>query len=424
MSATTPESAGHSCPWPKFRSRHREQSHLEAHATDVTEPPTTLQHSLVPQGEPTLAQTQSDLAQLIDHLRAIGRFGYDTEFIGEQSYYPELCLIQVSTPEQIALIDPLADMDLGPFWQLIADKEIETVVHAGLPDLEPVARHLHLPPLNIFDTQIAAAFAGLPYPMAMGKLVAEVTGAAPPNPSRSLKFSRWNQRPLSSAQLRYAADDVRYLPLLRHLLHERLHGTGHVEWVHQECKLFSCMDLYEFDAQSQRIRVRGIEKLSRRKKAVLHALVYWRDGAAREQNVPPRSLLRDEILFALASSPVQTLADLDRVSGLPRPVEHRYGQAIVDATAAALAAPPPPDVPANQHTPRIDHDEHRQVVDALWNCIAERCAERSIHPAIVTSKRELDGYLRSVVKGHVPAESRLKNGWRHQLLSDLLPLPT
>jgi hypothetical protein len=155
-----------------FRSAHRAKSHESAHAEEAT--PSVgkqIDHPLVPQGLVSLIDDQDELSTVIAHLREVGRFAYDSEFIGELTYVPKLCLIQVASAEQIGLIDPLAPLDLKPFWELIADPAIEKIVHAGQQDLEPVVREIGKAPANVFDTQIAAGFIGLPYPLSLSKLI-------------------------------------------------------------------------------------------------------------------------------------------------------------------------------------------------------------------------------------------------------------
>src|SRR5690349_16421024 len=182
-----------------YRSPHRMRSHHAAHhGAEEDTPPPVLASPLVYAGEPNLITEAGELSKLIERLRSLGGFAFDTEFIGEHTYYPQLCLVQVSTPHEIALLDPLAGLDLLPFWKLLADASLEKIVHAGIQDLEPVVRHINQPPRNIFDTQIAAAFAGAPYPSSLGKLVQFIAGA---DLGRGLKFSQWDHRPLSVVQL-------------------------------------------------------------------------------------------------------------------------------------------------------------------------------------------------------------------------------
>jgi ribonuclease D len=228
----------------------------------------------VPRGDADVVNTNEGLAALIEDLRATGSFAYDSEFIGELTYFPKLCVIQVASVKRVSLIDPLADIDLRPFWELLTNPAVEKVVHAGQQDIEPVVRHLGRAPANVFDTQIAAGLAELPYPVSLSKLVNELTGA---RLGKGLTFSHWDQRPLSAMQLRYAADDVRYLPLVRQKLGERLDALGHAEWARGECAAQCDPALYRFDPEQQFLRVRGAGSLDPRNLAVLRAMYAWRE---------------------------------------------------------------------------------------------------------------------------------------------------
>src|SRR5580765_2392789 len=157
------------------RSRHRSRNHEEAHSEDIHDPAHTSHphHPHVPQGEAAVITDTASYDELLAHLREAGSFAYDSEFIGELTYIPKLCLIQVATTSRIALIDPLAGLDLMRFWELLADPTVEKIVHAGEQDVEPVVRHLGRDAQNVFDTQIAAGFIGMAYPVALLKLVHE-----------------------------------------------------------------------------------------------------------------------------------------------------------------------------------------------------------------------------------------------------------
>ena len=275
------------------RADHRARSHENAHAAGAGDDAAAADasprphHPLVSHDPPDLITTDEELAGLLAHLRAAGSFAYDSEFIGELTYFPKLCLIQTASAQRVALIDPLADLELRPFWELIADGSVEKVVHAGQQDIEPVFRHIGRMACNVFDTQIAAGLAGLPYPLSLSKLVLELAGA---RLGKGLTFSHWDQRPLSAMQLRYAADDVRYLPLVRAELGKRLDALGHAGWAAEECAALCDPVLYRFDPDTYYQRVRGATSLQPKNLAVLRELTIWRDAAAHRASDRNRSV--------------------------------------------------------------------------------------------------------------------------------------
>jgi ribonuclease D len=399
-----------------YRSAHRSRSHETAHLEEAA--PTTgrnMDHPLVPRGAPTLITTEEQLTELIGHLRSAGRFAYDSEFIGELTYVPKLCLIQVASAERITLVDPLTGLNLDPFWELIADPAIEKIVHAGEQDLEPIVRHLGRAPANIFDTQIAAGFIGLPYPLSLSKLVNETAGV---KIGKGLTFTHWDQRPLSAMQLRYAADDVRYLLLAREKIGQQLDALGHAVWAAEECDSRCNPSLFKFDPEQQYLRVRGAGSLSPRNLAILRALTIWRDTAAREADVPPRAFLKDEILIDLARNPVKSVDKLDRVRGLPRPVEAEHGDRIVELTALALALPDA-DLPETKDSEPTPRDKFR--TDSLWAVTQCLCTGQSIDVAVVTSRQEINDLYKHLTNSSNDEETpRLLQGWRQDAVGQKL----
>ena len=403
------------------RSDHRARSHQDAHAEGdgegagtAADAPPRPDHPLVTHAPPTLVTTDEQLRELIDHVRAAGTFAYDSEFIGELTYFPKLCLVQAATSERVALIDPLAGVDLRPFWDIIADESVEKVVHAGQQDIEPVFRHINRAAANVFDTQVAAGLAGLPYPLSLSKLVQEVAGA---RLGKGLTFTHWDQRPLSTMQLRYAADDVRYLPLVRKELGTRLAALGHERWAAEECAAMCDPVLYRFDPDSNYLRIRGATSLQPRNLAVLRELTIWRDASAREENVPPRAFLKDEVLLDLARNPAKSVEKLDRVRGLPRPVEKAHGQAIVEATLRAMGAPAP-SLPGGRDVEPTPMERFRS--DALWAAAQVLCAGRSIDPAVALSRQDCGELYRALATRQDLNDLRVMKGWRREALGDLL----
>ena len=406
------------------RSQHRARQHVDAHADAHSDAHPAEPHAhgggnvpdlpSVPRGDAVLITTDDALAQLLAQLRTAGSFAYDSEFIGELTYVPKLCLVQVATIDHVALIDPLAGVDLKPFWEIIADEGVEKIVHAGQQDVEPVIRHLDREGKNVFDTQIACGFIGMAYPVALSKLVAELVGA---KLGKGLTFTHWDQRPLSASQLRYAADDVRYLPALRSEIGKRLDATGHTAWARQEFDAMCDARLYHFDPETAYHRVRGATSLSPQGLAILRELVIWRDAVARAHDVPPRAFLKDEILIDLSRQPVKTLEKLDRVRGLPRPVEHAHGKEIVDATLRGLATPPG-KFPFGRTIEPSPTERFR--ADALWAAAQCLCIGQQLDPGLVTSRQEIGDLYRFLTRGGKEPNIGLLKGWRNKAVGEPL----
>lgn len=398
------------------RPHHRARAHDDAHSdAEAHDPGDARSNPLVFRGEARLVESQDDLVATIQLLRESGSFAYDSEFIGELTYLPQLCLIQVATTSRIDLIDPMAPgIDLIPFWELVADPAVEKITHSGQQDLEPVFRHLGRPAQNVFDVQVAAGFAGMAYPVSLSKLVKEVVGA---RLGKGLTFTHWDQRPLSAQQLRYAANDVRYLPAVRAALGTRLAALGHTPWAMEECAAQCDIRLYHFDADTAYLRVRGAGSLSSQGLGVLKELVIWRDAAARQHDVPPRAFLKDEIMVDLSRNPVKSVDKLARVRGLPRPVEQAHGAKIVEATRRGLGKPIALDP---QYLPGEDSPTDKHRADALWATTQCLCIGRSIDPDLFSSRQEIGRFQRQINAGQEPRDLRILTGWRYEAVTRTL----
>ena len=322
-----------------FRSRYRQRAHEAAHADESPIPeadvPATV-HAF--RGNAELITTNEQLADHLAHLRETGSFAYDSEFIGESSYHPLLCLVQTATVERVGLIDPLAEgLDLKPFWELLADPTLEKIVHAGAQDVEPVARVIGKPVQNLFDTQIAAGFVALAYPASLAKLTLATTGV---NLAKGLTFTQWDARPFSAKQLRYAADDVRYLPAVAAEIKKRLAVTGHAAWAKAECDALCEPGQYKVQHRNGRRKspwqrqpggfatecVAGLGRLARRRRPA-------------RPICPPRAYLKDEILVDLVRNKPKTAEQMGRIRNMPRPLIEKRGDTLIAMIAAGLAKP-------------------------------------------------------------------------------------
>lgn len=369
-------------------------------------------HPLIVAEDPQMIEDQAGLDEFIAHVTEVGCVAYDTEFIGELSYYPELCVVQLATRERLAIVDALADVDLTPLWKMLADASVRKFVHAGSQDLEPVVRHLGVPAANVWDTQIAAGFAGLPYPLSLSKLIHELIGL---KLGKGLTFTSWDERPLSKAHQRYAADDVRYLLAATEGLEARLAETGHTEWAIQECAAACDAEQFGFKPLAAAQRMRGAKGLAPKQLAILCELAKMRDSGARERDLPPRSFMKDEVLVDLCRNPVKHPDKLANVRNLPRPVIENYGQHLIDAIAVGLAIP-------KEDRPRVDKPVEESPQDrlrneAIWAVVQTWCFSHHIDPALLANRHQVALLLRSERNG-TPTPSRLASGWRRELLGD------
>ncbi len=412
-------SLSNGAPWPNYRSPHRRRADREAHAGgEVTLPP-VLDHPLVPAGPPDVVDTPEAFATLIDKLRDETRFGFDTEFIGEETFFLRFCVVQVSTQEGITLIDALAPgIDLLPFWELVADPAIEKIVHAGLQDIEPVMRLTGRPPAAIYDTQIAAGFMGKMYPISLKNLCMELLEA---DLGTSGKFSQWDRRPLTALQHGYAANDVRYLHLLRERVAAELETRGHTDKARVECEGFASPNAHRVDPLKMKLKAKGSRGLRGPEQAVANALLLWRAKIARERDLPQRVLLDDQTLINLAHNPVGSLEDVKKFKGMPWPVKETYAQELVDLTAAALAGPLPPR--RKFHKPL--NEEAAAQLAAVWAAAQAHCEAAGIATTLTVNKRDVTELVRAAATDESPPANRLAAGWRRELLEpvlgDLLP---
>ena len=301
---------------------------------------------------------------------------------------------------------------MTPFWELLADPAVVKIVHAGDSDVEPVVRLLGRPAANVFDTQICAAFVGLPYPVSLKNLVEELTGA---NLGRDLGFSDWQQRPLSPVQVRYAADDVRYLPAAHREMQARLDARGHARHAEEECAAACAVARFGFNPDTHYLRVRGGNLLPPRSVAVLKALTAWRDGAARRHDKPPRAFLKDEVMVDLARVRPGAAADLARVRSLPKAIAEQCGADIVAAIREAKARPATALPAAEPELSAAD----RFRADALLAVLQCLCAGSGLDQGLVATRKELHAFYQHVVHGtgEVPA---LLCGWRRKAVGDPL----
>jgi ribonuclease D len=367
--------------------------------TLMAEPPT----------EPLIA-TSSDLEELVAHLRARGRFAFDTEFVSEETFEPVLCLIQVATRERLAVIDPLAVDDLTPFWDVVLDPQVEVVMHAASEDLRICRFQTGRVPRRVYDVQVVAGLLGFGYPLSLGNLVSQALGIAVVGGETR---TDWRRRPLSAPQLRYALEDVRHLLDLADLFARRLEERGRTAWAEAELARFLATIGGRAEEDRWR-RLPGLHQLNRRGLESARRLAEWRYDEARRANRPLRQVLRDDLLVAIAKRQPATRRDLEALRDFNRPHLLARGHAILAVLAAAQA------VPAGELPEPADRHEEgpglTMVVSLLAAALAQCCAQHQVASSLVGTASDLKNLVRWHGQGRPePGRPELVQGWRDEV---------
>jgi len=349
------------------------------------------------------------LADLCRALAVSEWLALDTEFLRERTYRARLCLIQVANREIVACIDPLAISDLGPLYALLHAAGIIKVLHAARQDLEVFSGLEHLP-APVFDTQIAAAFLGHDDQIGYGALVTAVTGVTL---AKTETRTDWSKRPLTAAQLEYAADDVRYLRPVYESLHEQLAARGRLAWVENECAALGDPALYRIDPDEAWRRLKGGADLPPVSQQVLRALAAWRERAALARDLPRSWVLRDEVLYELARRTPDGALALASVPGLDERAQRRHADGLLTAIAEGRRAEP---LAIWNRAAPLTGAQAAQVKQLMAE-VRALAGRQALAPAVLATRRDIE----RLVRGADPAE--LWHGWRADLLIPaLVPL--
>lgn len=396
------------------RRSRRDRQHRDAHADTETLAPVSALPG-VPTAPATLVTDVAGLTAAVDHLSSHDCIAFDTEFIGEETYYPQVCLIQVGTTEAVFLIDPMAVSDLTNLWAVIADEQRTTLVHAGRQDLQILARDLGRMPRTILDTQVLAGFAGLPWPCALSKTIKSVLGVTVPP---GMTFTAWDARPLSNRQLRYAADDVRYLPAVYERLRADITDRGHWAWAQAACAVFDDPAWYEADVNNQQRKLEGSRRFKPTERSILRRLIEARDAVARRDDTPPRATIPDNALIAMVRERPGTIEALGGVRGMPRPVAKRHGDALLKAIQQGRDDDHPPV--------RVGHDgnespHERMLIDGLWGLFCAACVHQRIAPTLILSRNDMAAWMlgdRTDKPGRTPWQQEIAHAILDPLRAD------
>jgi ribonuclease D len=358
-------------------------------------------------------------AALAERAAAHGRVAIDTEFVSERRYQALLCLAQVAVPDPDApdgvrtdVLDPLGDdpPDPAPLARVLADPEVEVVVHAGRQDIAILRRTWNTEVTRVFDTQLAAGFIGFGNQEGYESLVRKVLGV---RLKGSEGFTKWDRRPLTAQQLEYAADDARLLLALGDEIEQRLVARGRLDWAREECRALE-------DSTDERDPIRVFERLprlsrlSQAARGVALELVEWREGIASSMDRPPAYVLPDHALVELARRAPSDRAGLEQIRGLPAQTLHRRGDALLKAIARGREREAPPAPPE----PSAREPADAPLVSLAQALVRHRSMEEGVAVELIATQAELSTLVSALRRGDDSDRVRAAHGWRRELVGD------
>jgi ribonuclease D len=363
--------------------------------------------------EATFLRSQEALHEAARRWAAAPVLGLDTEFVRTNTFFHRLGLIQISDGTESWLLDPLAVKDLAPLAEVLKGPNLK-VLHSASEDVEVFHRAIGVPPAPLFDTQIAAALSGVGPALSYQRLVFEVLGL---EISKDETRTDWMLRPLSPAQLAYAAADVAYLIPLHARLTARLAEMGRLEWALDESAQQLDTSRLDEDPARAYLKVKGAGRLDRRQLAALRLLAAWRESEARRRDLPRSFVVKDDLLAALATRFPTTAAEIERLPGGDRRQAERNGAAWLRLLAEARALPDaelPPRVASSPPTPAI-----KALEEKLRETVRRRAEELGVAPEVLASRRVWGPLLRSAADGE-PTLPRDLAGWRREVIGEAL----
>lgn len=354
-----------------------------------------------------LIQTDEELEKFLCEVETSDILAVDTEFLRETTYYPKLCLVQISDGKLIGAIDVLSCTDFTHLIKLLEDKAITKIMHACQQDLECLYADFGAHTAPVFDTQLAAGFVGYKFNISLANLVEAYTGQ---HLKKTETLTDWSMRPLRREQVIYAEDDVRYLPVVYRKMYEKLVSMKRLPWVFAEMEGRTRTDIFDKKPNDAYIHLRHVQNLNKKQLSVAKSLCAWREVRAQKLNVPVRRVLSDETVYALSIKMPRLKAELYAVRGTNNLSAHD-----VDTLLRMISEAKTRKIDYPWHVD--DQDTHfvsSEAVDLAYAVMALVCNRKKVDPQMVSSKHELKEFL----SGNESA--RLSHGWRREVAGKFL----
>jgi ribonuclease D len=346
--------------------------------------------------------TPDQLATLCEQIKKESWLALDTEFLREKTYYPKFCLLQIATPEWVACIDPIALPDLNALFETLYNPAIVKVFHSCRQDLEIFHQSTGKLPSPIFDTQVAAPLLGFQDNPGYAMLVSSLLGI---NLNKAHTRADWSKRPLTEAQIEYAADDVIYLCQIYQIMVQKLTALGRIDWLKHDFAELTNPALYTVAPEKAWFKIKGKNKLTGKQLSIIQVLAQWREKTAQAEDRPKSWLLRDELLFDLAKLQPETVTDLANVRGINERAVNRYGKELCQLITVAKNTPP---IPLNEKDRAAKKNQQQEaILDILTALVRIRAEENSLNPSILATRKDLE-----VLLFNDDDECPLLHGWR------------
>jgi len=359
--------------------------------------------------QPRLIDTQKDLDALCTALAAADRIGCDTEFMRTQTYWPQLCLVQLAIDTQTACIDVLADIDTSDFRRILLGHPEPLVLHAVKQDLEAWFATWQELPAAVFDIQIAAGLLGFQPQIGYGNLVRELLDITL---DKDQTRTDWSRRPLTAAQLHYAGDDVAYLHALQDVVSTRLEDLGRYEWALADSAALVSPGLYDTSPEQAWQRLSGVPYLPVAVQARVRALAAWRETRAKQANRPRQWILGDKALMQIAHANPDNVDDLRGIAKLQPAVVRKQGRNILQALHDANDDLAGGRLDLTQQPAALPPD--KKQVQKLSGIVQDTGRELDIAPEILATRRD----LADILNGR--DDARPLRGWRRRVIGEKL----
>lgn len=360
-------------------------------------------------------KTDSRFRTLVERLADAPYVAFDTEFVSEHTYRSQLCLLQVAAPGVLAVVDTLAVREINPFWRLLTESGRTTIVHAGREEMGFILHAIKTRPSALFDVQVAAGLVDHDYPAGYAAVVRRFLNE---QTSKGETRTDWRKRPLTDAQMAYAVDDVRHLERLWRKLAGKLESLGRTAWMAAEMSLWQD-EVEESFVRKRWRRIAGLGNLSRRELAIARELWHWRDAVAEARDMPPKRVLRDDLLVELCKRKTADERQIAAVRGMQRSDLKHIMKGLSDAVKRGLECPEENLPGGERHRP--PPQQLAMLGQFLATAVAGLCRQLKLAPALVGTSSDMRDLLAwKLGYGDPDRTPALAAGWRAQVVGGLV----